>query len=41
MYDPGENRVGFTKSMNVKGYRKKAEDRSAWAVILNKALVTL
>lgn len=27
-----------TKSMGVKGYRKKAEDRSVWAIILKEAL---
>jgi len=26
------------KSMGVKGYRKKAEDRSVWAITLNEAL---
>jgi hypothetical protein len=34
--DCGENDL---KSMGVKGYRKKAEDRSVWAIILNEALV--
>jgi hypothetical protein len=29
------------KSMSVKGWKKKAEDRIAWAIILKKALVKL
>jgi hypothetical protein len=29
------------KSMGVKGWRKKAEDRSAWAIILKVPLVRL
>jgi hypothetical protein len=31
----------WSQSMGVKRWRKKAEDRSVWAIILKEALVTL